>query len=146
LIAPLNQGGGSSEVCQATGQTGLLSYCSSSLRYKRDVNTFYRGLDVVKQLRPITFVWKNNGILDLGFGAEEVALIEPLLATYNEDGAIEGVKYRQITTVLVNAVNEQQAQIDLLKQQLNERKLENDALKAFICSKEPTAGLCKVQK
>jgi len=41
------------------------------------------------------------------------------LATYR-DGQIEGVKYKQLTAVLVNAVKEQQAEIDALRRQLRE--------------------------
>ncbi len=49
---------------------------------------------------------------DVGFVAEEVNSVEPLLSTYNKEGKIEGVKYAQITTALVNAVKEQQTQIE----------------------------------
>ena len=69
------------------------------------------GLDVAKRLNPITFAWKVDGRRDIGFGAEEVAKVEPLLTFANEKGEIEGVHYAQITAVLVNAVKEQQAQI-----------------------------------
>jgi hypothetical protein len=34
-----------------------------------------------------------------------------MLATYNKDGEIQGVKYPQLTAVLVNAIQEQQAAI-----------------------------------
>jgi hypothetical protein len=35
----------------------------------------------------------ERGPHDLGFGTEDVALIEPLLVTYNAKGEVEGVKY-----------------------------------------------------
>jgi len=59
---------------------------------------------------------------DLGLGAEDVEKVEPLLVTYNEKGQVEGVKYDRVAVVLLNAVNEQQAQIE--KQQT-----ENESLK-----------------
>ena len=102
-------GAGATDVCR--NADFALSTCSSSLRYKSDVRTFTGGLDVVSRLRPISFNWKQSGMRDVGFGAEEVEKIEPLLATFNDKGEIEGVKYKQITTVLVNAVKEQQAQL-----------------------------------
>jgi hypothetical protein len=37
---------------------------------------------------------------DIGFGAEEVAEVEPLLTTRNYKGEIEGVKNGQLTTLL----------------------------------------------
>jgi hypothetical protein len=126
-------GGGSFELCyNANGPDPLasksLASCSSSRRYKDNIEDFKSGLSLVERLRPVTFDWKSNKQHDVGFVAEEVAEVEPLLATYNETGQIEGVKYAQITTVLVNAVKEQQAQIE--------------ALKAVICSAGLDSSMC----
>ena len=90
---------------------------------------------------------------DLGFGAEEVEKIDPLLVTYNEKGQVEGVKYDRISAVLVNALNEQQARIEaqqqtIARQQqeidaLKNRQREIDALKKLVCSDHPDTELCK---
>jgi hypothetical protein len=127
-------GGGSTQLCR-NGIVAIAT-CSSSLRYKRDVQPFFRGLDLIKRLQPITFTWKQDGKRDVGFGAEDVAAIEPLLITHNEKGEIEGVKYDRITAALVNAVREQQAQIAKQKQQI-------DALKRLVCIDHPKASICK---
>lgn len=95
-----------------------ISACSSSLRYKNNIAPFRFGLSLVNRLRPITFDWRDGGMPDLGLGAEDVAAIEPLLATYNERGEVEGVKYDRIDVVLLNAVREQQAQIETLQSRL----------------------------
>src|SRR6185436_11682743 len=95
-----------------------IAFCSSSLRYKTDVQPYLGGMNVLRRLIPITYAWKSNGRRDLGFGAEQVAEIEPLLTFKNEKGEIEGVNYGQISTVLVNAIQEQQAQIEQQQQQL----------------------------
>jgi hypothetical protein len=102
--------GGVNAVC--SNASLVLSLCSSSLRYKADAQPFTSGLSLVNRLRPITFTWKATEQRDLGFAAEDVAAVEPLLATYNAEGQIEGVKYGHLTAVLVNAIKEQQAQID----------------------------------
>ena len=106
-------GGGSTQLC--LNGSSQISTCSSSLRYKTDVTPYAGGIDLVKRLRPISFGWKDGGTRDIGFAAEEVAQVEPLLAFRNEQGDIEGVKYNQLTAVLINAVKEQQAQIDALR-------------------------------
>jgi hypothetical protein len=67
---------------------------------------------------PITYTWKCNGRRDLGFGAEQVAEVEPLLTFKNEKGEIEGVNYGQISTVVVNAIKQQQEQIEQQQQQI----------------------------
>ncbi|MBS1796540.1 MAG: tail fiber domain-containing protein [Acidobacteria bacterium] len=90
---------------------GEVSSCSSSLRYKTNLAPFTGGLDVIDRLKPISFDWKAGGLRDLGFGAEDIAAVEPLLVTYNTDGQVEGVKYDRLSTVFVNAFKEQQAEI-----------------------------------
>jgi hypothetical protein len=92
-----------------------LSQCSSSLRFKENVTPFSSGLELIRQLRPIRFTWKNNGTPDLGLGAEDVAKVEPLLVTHNDKGEIQGVKYDQLNVVLINAIKQQQEQIETLR-------------------------------
>ena len=60
----------------------------------------------------ITSKWKTDNMLDVGFGAEDVAKIKPLLVTHNDKGEIEGVNYDRLSAVFVNAFKEQQAQIE----------------------------------
>jgi hypothetical protein len=108
--------GGQLQLC--LGPANHISFCSSSLRYKTAMKDFKRGLNVVNRLRPITFDWKDGGMHDLGFGAEDVAAVEPLLVTRNEKGEVEGVKYDRISAVLVNAVQEQQAEINEQRTQI----------------------------
>ena len=101
---------GSTSICRNINFQ--LSTCSSSLRYKTAIAPFASGLTLVNQLKPITFSWKEGGMRDLGLGAEDVAAIEPLLVTYNAEGKVEGVKYDRVAMLLLNAVKEQQAQIE----------------------------------
>ena len=105
---------GGSPLCFNNG----ISFCSSSLRYKTDTQPYLGGLDVLRRLMPITYTWKCNGRRDLGFGAEQVAEVEPLLTFKNEKGEIEGVNYGQISTVVVNAIKQQQEQIEQQQQQI----------------------------
>src|SRR5688500_126374 len=77
----------------------------------------------------ITFNWKTTGARDLGLGAEDVAAVEPLLVIHNDQGQVEGVKYDRIGVILINAIKEQQAQIE--------------ALKRLVCQSYPNAPACK---
>jgi hypothetical protein len=124
--------------------------CSSSLRYKTQVQSFLGGLDIVRRLRPISFNWKEDGLPDLGLGAEEVAKVEPRLTFRNKQGEIEGVKYNQVSAVLVNAVQQQQAQIaaqqSTIEQQQQQLKRQQDllqALKVTVCQRNKRARVCK---
>lgn len=116
-----------------------LSTCSSSIRYKQSVRSLTSGFDLVRHLRPVTFNWQSNNQEDMGLVAEEVAEVEPLLATYNEKGEIEGVKYDRVGVVLINAVKEQQARIELQQKQI-------EALKRLICEIRPQAAICREEE
>ncbi|HZS44656.1 MAG TPA: tail fiber domain-containing protein, partial [Blastocatellia bacterium] len=125
---------GSTTLCR--NASNQLATCSSSLRYKTNLAPYHRGLELIDKLRPISFTWKDGGMRDLGFGAEDVAKIEPLLVTYNLRGQVEGLKYDRITAVLVNAVKEQQDQISKQKQQI-------ESLTKLVCADHPGAEICK---
>lgn len=140
LGVALFTGGGATPVCATLNGLYIFRQCSSSIRYKNNVQNFTRGLELINRLRPVTFDWKETGQSDIGFVAEEIADAEPLLATYNQTGQIEGVKYAQVTTALVNAVKEQQEQIRRQQEQI-------EALKALVCASNPAASVCQpVQK
>ncbi|MBK7801822.1 MAG: tail fiber domain-containing protein [Chloracidobacterium sp.] len=133
--------GGATPLCR--NASNEISLCSSSLKYKRNVSEFSQGMSLINQLRPISFDWKDGGMRDLGLGAEDVAAIEPLLVTYNKDGQIEGVKYDRIGVVLVNAVKEQQAQIESQQKLIETQQRQIDAMKRIICLTNKDADLCK---
>jgi hypothetical protein len=127
--------------------SGTIANCSSSLRYKTNVQTFLGGLDFVSRLRPVTFNWKEGGMADLGLGAEDVEKIEPLLVTYNKSGQVEGVKYDRIGVVMINAIKEQQAQIENQKAEIENLKKRLEAvegLKKLVCAATPTAAVCSI--
>jgi TolA-binding protein len=113
----------------------------------------------VRRLRPIGFTWKQGGMRDIGFGAEDVEKIDPLLVTYNQQGQVEGVKYDRINVVLVNAMKEQQQQINAqqkqirdlqvelkrrpeLNQQLQQQQAQINSLRKLVCAVNPTPELC----
>jgi cell division protein FtsB len=73
--------------------------------------------------------WKGRDENDLGLIAEEVEKINPLFVTY-ERGQIEGVKYPQLTAVLVKAMQELKADNDNLRGEVEELRGEVAAMKA----------------
>ena len=139
---------GSNHLCR--NASNQIAACSSSLRYKTNIAPFTFGLNFVQRLRPITFTWKDGGLKDIGFGAEDIAAIEPLLVTYNAKGEVEGVKYDRISVLLINAAKEQQAQIEAQQaqieaqqQQLRQQQTLIDGLKKLLCLQNPTADVCR---
>lgn len=100
---------------------GNLSRSTSSIRYKHDIATLDAAdaRAAVLAMRPVTY----RGTTDVdqrryvGFLAEDMATIAPLLATY-DDGGEQGtpnyVTYDRITAYLVAVVQQQQTVLDAL--------------------------------
>jgi len=108
----------------------LLQCGESSLKWKTNVQSFLGGLDIVRRLRPINFNWKESGLPDIGLGAEDVAKVAPSLTFVNSKGEAEGVKYDRINVVLINAIKEQQQQIERQQKQIATLVTSNAALNA----------------
>lgn len=82
-----------------------LTFCSSIRSLKNEIKDSSLGLATVNKLRPVTFKWKSNDEEDIGLIAEEVEAVNPILATYKEN-TLAGVKYPQMSAVLIKAVQE----------------------------------------
>jgi len=99
---------------------GDLRASSSSLRYKHDVEGLEKGLNEVMQLRPVSFKFNGETRTNMGFIAEdidELGLSDVML--YNEENQPEGVLYANMVSLLTKAIQEQQAQIEQLKTEIN---------------------------
>lgn len=119
-----------------------ISTCSSSAKYKSNVNSYRPALNIVERLRPVTFNWKDGNALDLGLVAEEVAGIDPLLVTYNDKGDVEGVKYDRIGVVLINVVKEQEKLIEKQQRDLEEQSTKIDRMRKALCRLTGDADFC----
>ena len=133
--------GGGTQVCRNSSNE-LSSCASSSIRYKDNIGSFDYGLNVVRKLRPITFDWKTDGTHDVGLVAEEVEKVAPKLTVY-ENGQVEGVRYDKLSIVLINAVKEQQAQIEAQKEQMSSMRTEIEVLKQLVCASNSTVSVRK---
>ena len=71
-------------------------------------------MNIINRLRPISFTWKQDGMKDIGFGAEEVEKVAPLFTFNNDKGEVEGVRYDRLGVIFVNAFKEQQQQLNAL--------------------------------
>lgn len=140
------------ELC-ADSSHNVVNCSSSSLKWKTNVRSYYGGLDVIRRLRPISFNWKEGGLADIGLGAEEVAKVAPSFALANNQGEIEGVRYNRLNILLINAVKEQQSQIEAQQKQIDKQNATNknlgseiEALKSLICRGHRRAAPCHAKK
>lgn len=94
----------------------------SSRRYKENVQELENPLKVIQSLQGVSYTWKESGNKDYGFIAEEVGKTLPGIVQWEDNGkdAI-GMDYLKVISFLVEAVKEQQTQIEKLNQQLINR-------------------------
>ena len=91
----------------------------SDLRLKTIKEKVPNALDSILKLNGYKFDWKEKDSLlnikeDIGVIAQEVAELFPELARTNADGNMS-VRYQGLTAVLIEAIKEQQLQIEELK-------------------------------
>jgi Chaperone of endosialidase len=94
----------------SSGQLGLTP---SSKRYKTAIAPMGSRTDKLAQLRPVSFHLKADPQWALQYGliAEEVDKIYPDLVIRDADRTIQGVRYDELTPMLLNEVRQQQAKI-----------------------------------
>jgi flagellar biosynthesis chaperone FliJ len=74
-------------------------------------------------LRGIYFDWKENGTHDIGMIAEEVGEIIPEVVDYEENGIdAKSMNYSRLVALLIEAVKEQQKEIEVLKSEIEKMK------------------------
>ena len=91
---------------------------TSDVSLKTNISTFENPLDVLSSLRGVAFDWIDNGKSEIGVIAQEVEKVLPELVSTNKEG-IKSVKYGNLVAVLIEAVKDQQSQINELKSKLS---------------------------
>lgn len=115
----------SHKLFSGSGTAGICLGTSSS-RYKHDIIDLVAGLQQIMGLQPVSYHY-NRGFGDpdkplYGFTAENVVKELPQLVELDKDGRPNRVDYMGVVPVLVRAVQQQQAEIEDLKQRLSARK------------------------
>ena len=97
---------------------------SSDERLKTEIKTIPNALDKVLQLRGVTYKWKEeqdkNDITETRMGviAQEILDIIPEVVTHDVENDRYGVSYGHITGLLIEAIKQQQEQINQLKKEI----------------------------
>ena len=101
-----------------SGQLGILA---SSERYKTAVAPMGSSTAKLTQLRPVTFRLKDDPAREVQYGliAEDVARVYPELVIRDDKGRIQGVRYEELTPMLLNEVQKQAKVIDALSARLS---------------------------
>lgn len=101
---------------------------SSDIRYKINIRPVENALDKVKSLRGVYFNWDQKAFpnkeftdkTEIGFIAQEVEKVLPEVVTKDKTPEeYRSVKYDKVVALLVEAIKEQQKQIDSLTIKVN---------------------------
>jgi Chaperone of endosialidase len=118
-------------VCSGTG--GLLTVDTTTTcllsdgRHKMNIEPLDAGISEVLKLKPVSYDLKSDVNpthlgRQVGLIAQDVIKVDPRLASVYQSGPDKdtpsGVRYEQMVALLVKAIQEQQVEIDGLKQQL----------------------------
>jgi hypothetical protein len=102
--------------------SGVLS-TPSDMRLKKDIETLTNVLSKIEQMRGVRYEYKDQQKYvagpQVGVIAQELQKVFPELVRTGADGFLS-VNYSQLTAVLIQAVKEQQQEIDLLKKQMKQ--------------------------
>lgn len=97
----------------------------SDRNLKTQIETLTSVLQKINQIRGVSFVYKDQrkyatGI-KIGVIAQELKEVYPAMVTKGADGYLK-VDYTQLTGILIQAVKEQQKEIDALKNRLDQQQ------------------------
>jgi hypothetical protein len=125
----------------------------SSRRWKTNIQTLHGALAKVEQMRGVSYDLKNSGKHEIGVIAEEVGAVVPELVTYEDNGKdARSVDYSRLTALLIEAVKQQQQEIQReksllrrqaaaihdLKSELHETRQSVEKIKAQAGATQPT--------
>jgi hypothetical protein len=131
--------------------------CSSDARLKQSITPLSYGLPEVLRLRPVTWQWQDATKTEpnVGLIAQDVEPVLPELVIHNADnkGSL-GLNYMGLVPVTINAIQQQQAQIEdqqkliaeqqqqIAEQQEQNRKLEERlaALEKLLSAIQPSTA------
>ena len=106
-----------------SGNVGATAYYyTSDKKLKKDIHTLDTALDKILNLRGVSFTWKEDGRHDIGLIAQEVERVYPELVHESEVSGIKSVEYGNLVAPLIEAIREQQQQIDALKSEIKALK------------------------
>jgi hypothetical protein len=101
----------------------VVAYASSDERLKNNIELISNPIEKVQSLKGVTWDWNENAdelqqsLPNVGVIAQDVEKILPQLVT-DRDNGFKGVDYAKLTGLLIEAIKEQQKQIDELKSKI----------------------------
>lgn len=113
--------GGDTTISGSLTATGdVTAYASSDERLKDNIELIQQPIDKIKQIKGVSFDWNDKSEHtghDIGVIAQDIEKILPEIVATRDNG-FKAVRYEKIVALLIEAVKDQQSQIDELKAKL----------------------------
>ena len=102
----------------------IVAYYSSDRRLKDNIIPIDNPIEKIKQISGVEFDWNNNQEIheghDIGVIAQEIEEVLPEVVATRENG-YKAVKYDRIVALLIEAIKEQQKEIEELKNKFEQQ-------------------------
>ena len=111
----------SSSLINSSGD--VVAFNASDERLKDNIELISNPIEKVQSLKGVTWNWNDNAdelqqsLPKVGVIAQDVEKVLPQLVT-DRDNGYKGVDYAKLTGLLIEAIKEQQKEIDILKEKL----------------------------
>ena len=113
------------------------AWATSDLRFKENILPLNNSLDKILNIQPVSFDWNKIGYPEMNFEqnrqiglvAQEVEKQIPELVRTDTNG-YKSISYDKLTVVTIEAIKEQQEEIEQLKEKLRKQQKEIELLKA----------------
>ncbi len=110
------------QVCGAAGVGAAAFFYSSDKNLKENIAPLKDSLSKVLKLDGVSFNWKEGGRPSVGVIAQDVEKVYPELVNTDTKTGLKSVEYGNLIAPLIEAVKEQQKQIDGLKAEIETLK------------------------
>ena len=108
-------------------------YYTSDRVLKTNIKPITGALDKVLQLNGVSFDWKATGEAGIGFIAQDVEKIFPEFVDSDSITGLKSINYGNLTTPIVEAIKEQQGQIEALQAEIAELKADRESGPSGFC-------------
>ena len=99
--------------------TAVNFLASSDRRLKKNFVNLVDSLDKIRHINGVKFYWKDSGLPDVGFVAQEVQDVFPEVVMTGSDGFLK-VDYARVVVLLLEAVKTMDMDMTVMKQRLRQ--------------------------
>jgi len=102
----------------STGELTAVDFNSTSdKQLKENIESLYNSIEILNQIDPVRFKWKDTGKISYGVIAQEIENILPELV--KKDNHYKSVSYIPLIAFLIDAIKTHEKEIQFLKSKFN---------------------------